>query len=442
MIALRLKGGTFLNEQPEEMPKKVHLVFDADVIDNIADALKEFARVVGKDFTLDTAAQWAKSGQGESPDIVLIDGTVDVSRVDLTSGRLARDNAFIGRLKEIRVSRPASQIILLLPEERANDTNFLQAIVSLAIFDIYLVKEFNEQQLRLWLETRKTIADIQHIHPGAELIDNEISEKKSSYGRSTEKSPSKQGFLGKFIKISSKERRLIEPKSQPCNTQASNIPEIQNTIKELTAISAGGLFIIVTPWRPGLAGKIAAIVSTIISEDGNNVVVIGGTGQSTVAAWLEISEEELMLSDWRVPGSQTPVIKSNLNIWAVDPYKGLNLRQNDETWQLLKEVRSSAKYIILDLAGDLNMAQKAALQKDAVVLVIIPGDDLVEYKTAIYWLNQLKGGRKNVISGLDLRGISTVHANGFEPDFFIQGRLESTIRTVIRKSLDQYIISV
>ncbi|GBF35466.1 GGDEF domain protein [Desulfocucumis palustris] len=188
-----------INEQPEQTTPKVHLVFESDVIENIYGAIKEFAQVTGKDFTMDTAAQWAKSGRGEPPDIILIDGTVDVSRIDLTNGSIARDTSFVSRLKEIRISRPNSRIILLLPEERTEDTGFLQAVTSLAVFDIYFVKEFNERHLRQWFETRRTFADVQHFLPGMKLADTELSGQKSGFGRKAGKQRLKKDLPDKGL---------------------------------------------------------------------------------------------------------------------------------------------------------------------------------------------------------------------------------------------------
>jgi len=115
---------------------------------------------------------------------------------------------------------------------------------------------------------------------------------------------------------------ILRPKNKPAKKKAKSAginmkegvsldekpaEEQISGVKNPTAIVPGGLFAVVTPWRPGLAGRIAAQAVKMFAERGK-VAYIAATGQSTGAVWLDVTDEELIMSDWRVPGSQAPVV--------------------------------------------------------------------------------------------------------------------------------------
>lgn len=626
--------------------KKVHLVFDVEDIQSLAKALNGSVEITGTDFTMDTAAQWAMSGKGDFPDIILIDGTVEVSKVDLQSGKITRDQIFISRLREIRISRPESQVILLLPPERKNDALFLQAITTLVIFDIYFIETFSQDDLLHWFNKKKTIADVKNWLPGSDIQDTELSLQKSSFDKENQEEPQQKSNLFGWVGGLTSRKEEFKPKPAPetkpnpsslrpvryrsgqpavvlgfgsknltdwFNTTFSNLVDIvgaatspdefqkavhekrpdlvvimrigpmgglpeadalaewatehvpavlfiageldenaeqmaervksaggyvlscphgetingdelvvlvqyivrelifvkveqqpqpdaeerprqpsinlealkkgaiqltsilkqgadkpdkspglltrlksqleeglsleesapvemlANNVKNPTAIVAGGAFAVVSPWRPGLAGRIAAAAAKMFSEGGEEVAVIGASGYSTAAVWLDITDEELMMSDWRVPGSQAPVVKDNIKIWAVDPTKSLHMNIDGNLWVQLKEVRKTAAYTVIDFAGDFELAQKVAFQGRSVVLVIIPGGDPVEQRTALLWLNRFMEGKNNIIAGIDLRGVPPTTLQDFKPKLVIRNSPVDAFKMALCKNLDEFI---
>lgn len=614
--------------------KRVHLVFDAEILEALAEVImvKGIAEVTGKDFTIDMAAQWARSGKGEDPDIILIDGTVEISKVDTKTGKVTRDRLFITRLREIRSGRPNSQVIVLLQEDRSRDIGFLQALTGLAIFDIYFISTFNEEQLRQWFETRKNFADVQHLLPGAILEDTELSEQKSNYLKEKEEAPdeesAKGGILNKLINVRKKPnpkdnmkfktQKLKQARENDINIKSVNptvilglgnqnldewfkntfshtakivlaassteefrtavqekCPDIvvimragptgglpyadelavfacqyvrhvifiagelddegkvmaeavknaggkvlscppgetisgeelvlliQNTIDETventhsnesekirerarnssetlmqgisqvtdifkkaiqrpsrdnnkaeteelpiintaripkhpSAITAGGVLLVASPWRPGLAGRITAQAARTFSEGGSNVAVICASGRSTAAAWLGVTDEELIMSDWRVPGSQTPVDRGNIKIWAVDPAKSLHMNIKEDMPYILNEARNKADYTVIDFGEDIDLAQSYIHQKEAVLLCLIPGSDPVEQKTSLLWLKRTLGQKDNIVIGFDLREQGQI-PEGVASKLTITTSPEEALQNALKKNMDQYL---
>ena len=616
-----------ISESEADSLKKVHLVFDADFVDILAKSISQFAVVTGKDFTMDLASQWARSMQGEDPDIILIDGTVEVSQIDKTTGLKTRDQLFISRLREIRLGRPNSQVIILLPEDRKQDVAFLQAITSMAVFDFYFVANFNEEHLRQWFETKKNFADVQKHLPGNTLVDSELSEQKSNFNQEPQEevesvnSPmniiniiktqvptiketvssvkitnkeelSKQftvvlgignqefsnWFANSFIDtilvtataLTSEEFEQSVLKTRPnivvimrlsstgglpnadelaiwslnyvdavlfiageldeqgqnmsnrvksaggyvlscpqgetisgtelvylmqtiirditasyesisdeeadeventiinlhafknsalqiskflskTKTKRPNVhrmsksteeeqPQIQirNTTKDLTFIVEGGLLSIVSPWRPGLAGRMAAQAAQIFSEEGSEVAVICATGRSTSAVWLGVSDEELIMSDWRIPGSQAPVEREHLKIWAVDPAKSLHMDIKEDLPYVVKEARSKADYTVIDFGEDIDRAQFYIHQKDAVLLCLVPGSDPVEQRISLLWLKRTLGQKDNIVIGFDLREQGQIPEDVVSK-LVITTTPEEALQKALKKNLDQYI---
>lgn len=637
--------------------KKIHLVFDPDYIESLVEVINNFAEVTGKDFNMDTAAQWAASKKGPDPDIILIEGTVDVSKVDFSSGKIARDKYFIERLTQIRVNRPNSQIIVLLQEERKSDIAFLQAITGLAVFDIYFVNNFNESDLQQWFNTQKNVADVTHMLPGVNLEDSELSKQKSSYAIESpgEDVQEKTGVLSKLLNTVSSVNKDVQQKLSKNKTPETELPiqekenpskvkrtrtgiptvvlgigepriedwiknnyegrlkvldstvnpeDFQQKVSELspdlvilmrqsilggieqsdnlaiwsakivpvvlfivgeldqigldmvnnarkagiqhiiscekggqlagddfnfaiaaiirefdshelqldsekqdapnisseakkslnslfkgslkalsktaasvadtskekahkkiskpkiksnegisfdeqpeseiystqvlknpTAIVSGGIFAIVSPWKPNLAGRLAAQAVKMFQEiEGGEVAYIGASAQSTGAIWLDVSDEELMMADWRVPGSNYPIVQGNVKLYAVDPAKNLRPNSESDLWSILKDVRKTATYTVIDLAGEMDLTQKVAHQGRAVVLVIIPGNDPVEQRISTMWLKNLMDGKQNIVTGIDLRGVPAGIPEELKPKVVVRNNPADSLVMVLRKN--------
>ncbi|NTW06027.1 MAG: hypothetical protein HGA27_07920 [Peptococcaceae bacterium] len=174
---------------------------------------------------------------------------------------------------------------------------------------------------------------------------------------------------------------------------------------QANSISPGVIFAIVSPWRPNLAGRIAAQAVRLFSETkGETAAYIGASKDSTGAIWLDMSDEELMISDWRVPGSRYPIEQGNIKIFPVDPSKNLAIKNDDDFLQIIKQLVKEQSYTVIDFAGDIMLVEKIIKEKRLVVLVILPGVDPVEYKTSLYWFNNIKMDKENIIAGIDIRG--------------------------------------
>ncbi|SHF61617.1 hypothetical protein SAMN02745133_03099 [Desulforamulus putei DSM 12395] len=234
----------------------------------------------------------------------------------------------------------------------------------------------------------------------------------------------------KAVQRSSKDPDRAETEVMPINT--ARIP------KHPSAITAGGVLLIVSPWRPGLAGRITAQAAKTFSEGGSNVAVICASGRSTAASWLGVTDEELILSDWRVPGSQVPVDRGNIKIWAVDPAKSLHMNIKEDLPYILKEARSKADYTVIDFGEDIDLAQSYIHQKEAVLLCVVPGSDPVEQKTSLLWLKRTLGQKENIVIGFDLREQGQI-PEGVVSKLTITTTPEEALQNALKKNLDQYI---
>lgn len=173
-----------------------------------------------------------------------------------------------------------------------------------------------------------------------------------------------------------------------------------------TVIAPGGILSVVTPWRPGLAGRLAAqAVKMLAGVNAGEVSYIGACKNSTGALWLDVSEEELMMSDWRVPGSCSPILQGNVKIYAVDPIKDLQPVSEEELWMVVDSARKASTYTVVDLAGNMALAHRAARQGRMVLLVVVPGNDPVELRVTSIWTKNLADGNSNIVTGIDIRGV-------------------------------------
>lgn len=205
-------------------------------------------------------------------------------------------------------------------------------------------------------------------------------------------------------------------------------------LKNPMSIVPGGILAVVSPWKPNLAGRIAAQAVKMFKEvEGGEVVYIGASARSTGALWLDIADEELMMADWRVPGSISPLIVDNLKVYAVDPAKDLRPNVEGELFNLLREVRKTASYTVMDLGEDVAMAQKVSHQGWTVILVIVPGNDPVEQKLSSLWLKQLMDGKQNIVVGIDLRGVPASIPEGLKPKVVIRNNPADALAMALRK---------
>jgi hypothetical protein len=216
---------------------------------------------------------------------------------------------------------------------------------------------------------------------------------------------------------------------------------INLTPMQPTAIIPGGALAIATPWRPSLAGRLAAQAAKLFGEAGE-ATYIGASGNSTGALWLDVPEDELSMSDWRVPGSNFPITRGNIKIFAVDPVKDLQPENEEELWMLLQQARRTSAYTVVDFAGDLSMARKAALQGRAVLLVVVPGNDPVELRISTHWIKNIMEDSRNVVTGIDIRGVLPQMPEDFDPRVIVRNNPADALHTVLKKQNDNVFVWV
>ena len=197
---------------------------------------------------------------------------------------------------------------------------------------------------------------------------------------------------------------------------------------------APGAIAFVSPWRPGLAGRLSAAAAEMFAaEEKVKIAIIGASGYSTMAGRLGIEEDELIMSDWRIPGSQAPVIRGNLRIWAVDPAKSLHIYNDEETGLLIARAQSDYPRVIIDCADEFNLAREL-LYQEVRVMYIVPGNDPVEQSTALLWLNNLRASGKTVACGVDLRHTAKPVPKGLKPALVIRDNPEEALWRMLRQT--------
>jgi diguanylate cyclase (GGDEF)-like protein len=126
--------------------------------------------IVTHDNSFDEAVHWS-AGQKEAPDLIFCDEYAYGSQLDPDNKVLNRNKAILEALKEIRFNLPQTRIIILLHSERQKETDFLQHLISLAIYDFHFIeKEFTQNDLKnFFFSEPKTLKDIANFVSAPEL---------------------------------------------------------------------------------------------------------------------------------------------------------------------------------------------------------------------------------------------------------------------------------
>lgn len=287
------------------------------------------------------------------------------------------------------------------------------------------VKEDRSPDSILSVEARKTI--------------NSLFQSAGSLGRAIIKSA---GTVSEKARTKSPSGRMMSRinKSEGISLRDTGGNSESLAAMHSTAIIPGGALAIVTPWRPNLAGRLSAQAAKIFAGAGVGVAsYIGASGHSTGSLWLDVPEDELIMSDWRVPGSKYPIIRDNINIFAVDPIKGLPTVSEEELWDILQQARQTSSYTVVDFAGDMAMAGKAALQGRVVLLVVAPGNDPVELKVSTHWIKNIMEGGRNVVTGIDVRGVLPQIPDDLQPRVIIRNNPADALNMALKKQKDVFV---
>ncbi len=147
---------------------------------------------------------------------------------------------------------------------------------------------------------------------------------------------------------------------------------------------------IVCPSRPGQAGEVAAR----LARDIDNCALVCAAPESTGALALWIPKDNLICSDWRIPGSDAPLEWGGVTVWPVDPFKFLNVK-DVSAHALVEQIKPKFNLVVVDCAGNLEIASRAP--KTDGVIVLHKEGDAADAATS-YWLKNYAGNNVFVMS--------------------------------------------
>ncbi|MCL6560173.1 MAG: hypothetical protein K6U74_15545, partial [Firmicutes bacterium] len=142
----------------------------------------------------------------------------------------------------------------------------------------------------------------------------------------------------------------------------------------------GGAVYVVCPSRPALAGEIAAGLSKKVK----NSALVCAAGDSTAAIALGMMPEELILRDWRIPGSDAPVTFNGVTCWPVDPAKFLDYKEVPVN-KLVSQVSRKFNMTLVDCGNNLSLCIN--LPRDGLVIAVRSRRDLSE-QVLDHWMRQ------------------------------------------------------
>lgn len=160
---------------------------------------------------------------------------------------------------------------------------------------------------------------------------------------------------------------------------------------------------IVCPSRPSFAGETAANLAREIS----GCALVCAAPESTAALALGLTPQDLVMADWRVPGSLAPVDCEGIKVWPVDPLKFLDARESAHG--LVERIKSAFDLVLVDCGGSLDLCARV-LRTDGIIVIQTAGD-LADQATE-HWLKVYAG--PNVIVARPAETPQVVPAdNGF-----------------------------
>ncbi len=178
------------------------------------------------------------------------------------------------------------------------------------------------------------------------------------------------------------------------------LPGARGSSKGITVPDNGALYV-VCPSRPAQAGEVSAKLVF------DNTALVCATPESTAALSLGIPKEELIDTDWRIPGAKAPIQYGKITVWPVDPYKHLNVPVNVHS--LVDQIKSRFSLVIVDCGASLDICSRIA--RDEGVLVLAREGDKSDIATQ-HWLENYGGLNVTVFSPAEIPNILSAE-NGF-----------------------------
>ena len=180
------------------------------------------------------------------------------------------------------------------------------------------------------------------------------------------------------------------------------LPGARGGNKGITVPDSGALYV-VCPSRPAQAGEISAK----LVEQFDNTALVCATPESMAALSLGIPKEDLIDTDWRIPGAKAPIQYGRVTVWPVDPYKHLRVPVNVHS--LVDQIKTRFSLVIVDCGGSLDICSRIA--KDEGVLVLAREGDKSDEATQ-HWLANYGGLNVTVFSPAEIPNILSAE-NGF-----------------------------
>ncbi|MCL6559440.1 MAG: GGDEF domain-containing protein, partial [Firmicutes bacterium] len=147
-----------------------------------------------------------------------------------------------------------------------------------------------------------------------------------------------------------------------------------------------GVIYVVCPARPESAGEVAAEMAR--KTPGSALVC--ASANSTGALALGIPPEDLICSDWRLPGSSAPVMFNGVTVWPVDPLKYLDVRSSVD--ELVNQISRKFPLVVVDCSGNLELC--ARVPKHYKVVVV----DHSSSKIVELWLKNYGGENVEIVA--------------------------------------------
>jgi hypothetical protein len=147
-----------------------------------------------------------------------------------------------------------------------------------------------------------------------------------------------------------------------------------------------GVIYVVCPARPESVGEVTAEMAR--KNPGSALVC--ASSNSTGALALGMPPEDLICSDWRLPGSSAPVVFNGVTVWPVDPLKYLDVRASVD--ELVSQISKKFPLVVVDCSGNLELCAKVP-KSYKVVVINQPSSKMVDL-----WLKNYGGENVEVVA--------------------------------------------
>ncbi len=156
---------------------KIHLVYDEDYLEQLKEMLESAGHdIVEWDYSIPQFSDFSQKKQT----------VAEVAIVDAQAG-IVEKKEILNLLKTVRKNLPKLRIVLILPESIEKDEAFINKLLTLSIYDMYFIDEYELDDLEKWLNNPKSYAnynietkDVKGNLEGRAKITSEKEERKQT----------------------------------------------------------------------------------------------------------------------------------------------------------------------------------------------------------------------------------------------------------------------